>query len=116
MTTAESTQLSERARRIIEQETLRLRETLEECRSRVDSPAAVLAAVCAITNHRSRYFGITGEHFPIQDYEGILIIDSLDEALLKTSRDLMHGWVRKHKKNPDLEVLKLVSDRIRTKV
>lgn len=115
MTTAERPQISERARQIIDQETRRLAETLEEVRRGLDSPAAVLAAQCALTNRRSAYFGITGEHFPIQDYEGILVIDTLDEQLLKTVRDLLHGWVRKHKRNPDLAVLKLVGDRLRAK-
>src|SRR5215831_19531477 len=112
MNSVERPQISERARKIVDQERQAIAASLEECRGRADSPSAALAAVCVLMNQRSRYFGVTGEHFPVQDYEGILVIDALDEALLKALRDLLHGWVRRQKRTtPELPVLKSVTER-----
>ncbi len=112
----EKTQLPDQAVKIVEQETHNLSITLEELRRRVDSAAAVLAGVASLINHRQRYFGITGEHFSVNGYEGILIIDRLDEALLKSVRELLHGWVQKRKKIPDLKVLKTLTEKLAKKV
>jgi hypothetical protein len=112
----EKTQLPDQAVKIVEQETQQLSLTLEELRRKVDTSATVLAGVATLINHRQRYFATTGEHFSVNGYEGILIVDRLDEALLKSVREFLHGWVQKRKKVPDLKHLKTLTEKLAKKV
>lgn len=106
-------QLPERASKIIEQESRGIEEILSRVRgSRAVTSQEALDAVVELMNRRSRYFGQTGEHFPVQEYEGILVIDALDEKLLKAIRELLHGWVHAQKRTPDLKVLKHLGEKL----
>ena len=111
----ERTQIPDQGLKIVDQESRQLTLSLEELRRKVDSAAAVLAGACSLVNHRQRYFSLTGEHFAVNSYEGILVVDRLDETLLKAMRELLHGWVQRQKRTPDLKVLKSLGERIAKK-
>jgi hypothetical protein len=111
----ERTQIPDQGLKIVDQEARQITLTLEELRRKVDSAAAALAGACSLVNLRQRYFSMTGEHFAVNSYEGILIVDRLDEALLKAMRELLHGWVQRQKRTPDLKVLKSVGERMAKK-
>ena len=51
----------------------------DETAKKLTSAATVIAASCSLLNLRARYVGGTGEHFSVQEYEGIQVVDSLDE-------------------------------------
>jgi hypothetical protein len=112
----EKTQLPDQAQRIVEQEAQHLTVALEDLRRKIDSPSAALAGVASLINLRQRYFASTGEHFSVNAFEGILVVDRLDEALLKAVRQLLHGYVQSRKKTPDLKVLKSVGEKLAKKV
>lgn len=116
MSKAERPALSDQARKILERESANLDRTLAESQGRASTAEELLAEVCRLLNQRSRYFGITGEHFSVQDFEGILVIDALDEALLKRIRTLMIGWIESQKRRPGGDELKGLTDTLLPKL
>lgn len=105
-------ELPQQARKIIEQESRAIADLLQECRKRAQAPADAIDALCTLLNLRGRYSSITAEHFDRQDYEGVQIIDALDEALAMTARALLKGFVDRHKRTPDLKALRLVAEKL----
>jgi hypothetical protein len=111
MSAAARPELPARARRILETEAARIDRTLADRRARADTVAALLDDLAALVSERSRYFAVTGEHFALQDYDGILVIDALDERLLKAARALLESGLPRMKRAPDPKALKLVASR-----
>lgn len=91
------------AARILERESHHLQERAAEAAQRTSSPAGVLAAVADLLSLRSRYFGIAGEHLGVQEFEGIRVVDALDERLLRAVHDVLRRFVDKHRENPPSE-------------
>lgn len=108
--------LSDAARRILDQEERHLTEVLGRERRRAVSAAETLESVCSLMNVRGRYSGVTAEHFDRQDYEGIRIIDALDERLARSIRDVLKGFVDGYKRTPDLKALQLVAEKLSTAI
>ena len=104
--------LPPQARKLIEQHTQAIDTAAEEATRKITSAATVLGAVCNLLHHRARFFGATGEHFSVHDYEGIQINDTLDERLLRAIKSLLSIYVERARKKPDPKVLELLSARI----
>ncbi|MBI4566495.1 MAG: hypothetical protein HY716_17590 [Planctomycetes bacterium] len=102
----------DRAARIIDSEAAHIRARVAESGRRLQSPAAALTAATEILNLRSRYFGVTGEHFGIQDFDGIRVIDALDERLLKGLHEILKKFVAAHRRSPDLRLLAMLTEKI----
>jgi hypothetical protein len=104
--------LSPQARRLIEQHATAISRAAEETARKLTSAASVLSTVCSLLNLRSRYFGATGEHFSVHEYDGIQVVDALDERLLKAARGLLQGYVGRARKKPDPKALVLLEDKL----
>lgn len=104
--------LSSQARKLIDQHGGALGQAAEEAGRKITSAATVLAAVCALLNQRARYFGGTGEHFSVHEYEGIQVIDVLDERLLKGVRAMLSGYVSRARRKPNPKVLELLAEKL----
>lgn len=96
------------ARKLIEAHAHALDVAAEEAARKVASPGAVLTAACALLGQRQRYFGATGEHFSVQEYDGIQVIDQLDERMLRNLRGLLRGYLDRTKKAADPRALELL--------
>lgn len=114
MAAAQKLELSDQARKIIEGEVAALDAALEEAQKRFLTPTDALEAMCVLVNQRGRYSHVTAEHFDRQDFEGIQIIDALDERLAKAVRALLKSFVDRHKRTPDLRALQHVSEHLKT--
>jgi len=100
------------ARRIVEQHVRALDQAADEAGRKLTSPATVLAAACGLLGHRQRYFGATGEHFSVQEYDGIQVIDALDERLLRNLRVLLHGYAERARKKVDSKAAEFLSQKL----
>jgi hypothetical protein len=101
------------AQKILEREGRHIEERVAGRRDRLATPADALAAAEVIFNLRSRYFGVTGEHFGLLEYDGIQIIDALDERLLRGVRDVIKAFVDAHPKRiPDLKLLASLNEKL----
>lgn len=84
----------------------------EEAARKVSSPGAVLTAACALLGQRQRYFASTGEHFSVQEYDGIQVIDPLDERMLRNVRGLLRGYLDRSGKEADPRALELLAKKL----
>lgn len=103
---------SPQARKIVERHALAIDTAGDEASRKLTSAATVLGAVCALLNHRQRYFGTTGEHFSVHEYEGIQVIDELDERLLRRVRAMLQSYVDRARKKPDPEAVALLGEKL----
>ncbi len=109
---AERTALSAQARKLIDQHRRAIDQAAEDLSRKITTPASVLSSVAALINQRLRYFGATGEHFSVHEYEGIRVIDALDEHLLKGVRALLQGYSGRSRKKPRPEALALLEEKL----
>jgi len=116
MVQAQKLDLSDQARKIITAQNAGIEGALDEARKRSASPTDALEAMCVLVNQRGRYSSVTAEHFDRQDYEGIQIIDALDESLAKAVRALLKDFVDRHRRTPDLRALKFVAERLKAEL
>src|SRR5207247_487336 len=65
-----------------------------------------------LLNLRQRYVGWTGEHFSVQEYEGIQMIDQLDERLLRRVRAMLQAYVERARKKPDPKAIDLLGEKL----
>lgn len=105
-------ELSEQAKRIQERELEHLLKESLSIWSKVASAGAALSATCKLLNARGRYFAVTGEHVSVQDYEGLLVIDALDEHLLKQLHKNLKAFVDAEHKSPHTQAVALLSEAI----
>lgn len=104
--------LSPQARKLLEQHGAALQATAEEAGRKLTSAASVLSAVCTILNQRARYVGATGEHFSVHEYDGIQVIDALDERLLKGVRALLAGYLARARRKPNPKAVELLAEKL----
>ena len=104
--------LSPQARKLIEQHTRAIETQGDETSKKLTSAGAVIAASCSILNLRARYMGAAGEHFSVQEYEGLQIVDALDERLLRALKALLSSYVERARKKPDAKALELLHEKL----
>lgn len=110
--TAVRMELTARARKLIDQHSRAIDETADEAARKLTSPASVLSATCSILSQRARFFGGTGEHFSVHEYDGIQVIDALDERQLRCLRALLRGYVDRARRKPTEGALKLLEEKL----
>ena len=103
---------SAQARKIVEQHAQAIDTAGDEVSKKLTSAQSVLGAVCGLLNHRQRYFGTTGEHFSVHEYEGIQVIDQLDERLLRRVRAMLQAYAERARKKPDPKAIALLGEKL----
>lgn len=109
---SEKTELSPLARKLIEQHAQAIDRAVDEASRKLSSPASVLQAACSILNLRARDVGAAGEHFSVHEYQGIEIIDVLDERRLRGLRALLAGYVERTRRKLDPAAAALLADKL----
>lgn len=109
---ADKMDLSPQAKKLIEQHTRAIESQTDEMLRKLTSAATVIAASCSVLNLRSRYIGAAGEHFSVQEYEGIQVVDALDERLLRSLKTILSAYVERARKKPDLKALELLETKL----
>ncbi len=105
-------ELSPQARKLIEQHTRAIDTQGDEIAKKLSSAATVVAASCALLNLRSRYVGAAGEHFSVQEYEGIQVVDALDERLLRALKAMLAAYAERARKKPDAKAIDLLAAKL----
>ncbi|OHB77770.1 MAG: hypothetical protein A2Z34_02135 [Planctomycetes bacterium RBG_16_59_8] len=103
----------EMARKLLEREGEHIRTIAERIRQQSGTPREILSGVCELLNARQRYFGQTGEHFSVQDPEGIEIVDTLDEALLISIHLTIDSFRSKQTAEPVADAMKLIEETLK---
>jgi hypothetical protein len=109
---AEKMELAPQARKLIEQHCRAIDQTADESARKITSPQSVLAAVCNLLSLRQRDMAATGEHFSVQEYQGIQVIDALDERRLRCIRGLLSGYLERARRKPDPKAVDLLSQKL----
>lgn len=104
--------LSPQARKLIDQHSRAIDAAVQEAARKLTSTASMLGAVCALLNQRARYFGATGEHFSVHEYDGIQVIDALDEKLLKALGAMLGAYLGRARKKPSSEALAFLEEKL----
>lgn len=105
-------ELSEQAKKILEREQVALEQEAGLLSQKMSTAGAVLSATCVLMNHRSRYFAVTGEHFSVQDYDGLMVIDALDEQTLTQIHKLLKAFVEHEKRTPDTRIVAALAEKL----
>lgn len=105
-------QPSPQALRLVEHHAAAIDRAVEEVSRKLASPGSVLGALCSVLNLRARFVGATGEHFSVHEYDGILVVDALDERLLRGARALLSGYVERARRKPAPEALELLATKL----
>lgn len=103
---------SPQAKKLLEQHVVAIDSSGDDASRKLTSAASVLTAVCQLLNLRQRYFGATGEHFSVHEYEGIQVIDHLDERLLRRIRAMLEGYAERARKKPDPKTIAHLAARL----
>jgi hypothetical protein len=93
--------VSEYSNRIISSESAILDQTTTDLRESLGDATDLLSGICVLLNCRQRYYGQTGEHSSVLQFDGINTIDALDEHLLRCTRSLLDAWV--HDARPQVD-------------
>jgi hypothetical protein len=109
---ADKMDLPPQAKKLIEQQSRAIEAQTDETLKKLTSAATVLAASCSVLNLRSRYLGAAGEHFSVQEYEGIQVVDALDERLLRALKSVLSGYAERARKKPDPKALELLASKL----
>jgi hypothetical protein len=104
--------LAPRAKKLIQQHSKVIDTAAQEAVRKLTSSTSVLSAVCGLLNLRACYFGATGEHFSVHEYNGIQVIDVLDERLLKAVRVLLQQYVDRARRKPKAEARKFLKEKL----
>jgi hypothetical protein len=105
-------ELSEQAKRIMEREREHIERESQAIWTNVSAPGAALSATCKLLNIRGRYFAVTGEHVSVQDYEGLCVIDALDELLLKALHARLKEYVSAEQRTPQTQAITIVAEKL----
>lgn len=105
-------ELSPQAKKLIEQHSRAIESQADETGKKLTSAATVITASCSILNQRARYVGATGEHFSVQEYEGIQVVDHLDERLLRTLKALLENYAERARKKPEPRAVELLNEKL----
>src|SRR6185295_4771854 len=84
----------------------------DEIGKKLTSPATAIAASCSMLNLRARYVGAAGEHFSIQDYDGLQLVDALDERLLRSLKAILAAYAERARRKPDAKALELLVEKL----
>ncbi len=68
--------------------------------------------MAGLLSQRARFFGATGEHFSVHEYDGIQVIDALDERQLRCIRALLQGYLDRTRKKHDPRALELLAEKL----
>ena len=109
---ADKMELSPQGKKLIEQHSRAIESQADEVAKKLTSAATVIAAVCSLLNVRARYVGAAGEHFSVQEYEGIRVVDSLDERLLRALKAVLGAYAERARKKPELKALELLAEKL----
>jgi hypothetical protein len=109
---AERMTLPPQARKLVDQHARAIESAAQEATGGVTSAASALSAACEVLNLRMRYFAATGEHFSVQEYEGIQVLDALDERLLKGIRELLQAFADRSRHKPNLQASSLLTEKL----
>jgi len=104
--------LSPQAKKLIEQHSRAIETQTDETLKKLTSAATVIAASCSVLNLRARYVGAAGEHFSVQEYEGIQVVDALDERLLRALKTILSAYAERARKKPDSKALELLETKL----
>ena len=104
--------LSPQAKKLIEQHTRAFETQTDDTLKKITSAATTIAASCAVLNLRARYVGAAGEHFSVQEYEGIQVVDALDERLLRALKTILASYAERARKKPDPKALELLAEKL----
>jgi len=105
-------ELSAQAKKLIDQHSRAIESQADEIAKKLTSAATVIAAACSLLNLRARYVGGAGEHFSVQEYEGIQVVDTLDERLLRAIRAMLSAYAERARKKPDSKALDLLAEKL----
>lgn len=105
-------EISEQARKILERERELLDQESMELSTRLTTPGSVLSAICKLLNHRGRYFAQAGEHFSVQDYDGLIMIDTLDEHMLRAINSILKKYIEHAHNRTNTQAVSLIADRM----
>lgn len=105
-------ELPEQARKVREREAREIARVAEELRSRSFTAEEILSGVCDLLSLRQRYMGSVGEHYSVQRLEGILIVDPLDEQLVREIRGVLKSFVVREDRPPPSKGLARIVDRM----
>ena len=84
----------------------------EEASRKTGSAHTLLSGAAMVLSQRQKYFGAVGEHFSVQEYDGIQIIDRLDERLLRALRGVLRRWIDRASKKPDPAAVELLAQKL----
>ncbi len=104
--------LSDQAKKILDRETQALEREAAVLEEKATSAASVLTAVCGLMNSRGRYFAVTGEHFSVQDYDGLMVIDFLDEQVLKHAYRILKNYVEHENRRPNEIGISIIAEKL----
>jgi len=110
--TAQKMEPSPQARKLVEQHSRAIDQAADEAARKISSPSTALGAACALLNQRARYFGGTGEHFSVHEYDGIHVIDTLDERLLRCARAMLSSYAERARRKPEEAALEFLAGRL----
>jgi len=105
-------ELSEHAHRILKEELAELEHIYNSIAEYTSTSTDAISGICSILNKRSRYFGIVGEHFSVQDFDGITVIDTLDECLVR----YIHKIAMAHLESRTTSISESISIDIKTRM
>jgi len=105
-------ELSAQAKKLIDQHSRALETQADEIAKKLTSASTVIAAACSLLNLRARYVGAAGEHFSVQEYEGIQVVDNLDERLLRGIKAMLGAYAERARKKPDPKALELLAEKL----
>jgi hypothetical protein len=97
--TVDRFELPERACLIQAREWKEIERQTELAITRMESPRSVLDEFCGLMSLRQRYMAAMGEYYSVQQMEGILVVDHLDEQLLRSMRRIAIAYAERMK-NP----------------
>jgi hypothetical protein len=108
----EKMELAPQARKLVELHSRAIESASDEAAKKLTSPASVLTAVCNLLSLRQRDMAATGEHFSVQEYQGIQVIDTLDECRLRSARALLSGYLERTRRKLDTRAQDLLAEKL----
>ncbi len=110
--TPERMELAPQARKLVELHSRAIDDAADESARKVTSPASVLGAVCNLLSLRQRDMAATGEHFSVQEYQGIQVIDALDDRRLRCARALVRGYLERTRRKVDPRAQEILAEKL----
>jgi hypothetical protein len=100
--------VSEASHRIISSESAILDQTAADLKESLGDATELLSGICILLNCRQRYYGQTGEHSSVLQFDGINTIDALDEHLLQCILSLLDTWIQDARPEVDADAREIL--------